>query len=53
MRDVKILQPTIATQSAGFSEANSLYEMDRAPQEVTSAIIEAQSLARTRERTLD
>ncbi|GJW62405.1 protein KTI12 [Tanacetum coccineum] len=44
-RDVKILQPTIATQSARFSEANSLYEMDRATQEVTSAIVEAQSLA--------
>lgn len=44
-KDVKILQPTIATQSARFSEANSLYEMDRATQEVTSAIVEAQSLA--------
>ncbi|XP_076886793.1 protein KTI12 homolog [Bidens hawaiensis] len=44
-RDVKILQPTMATQSARFSEANSLYEMDRATQEVTSAIVEAQALA--------
>nr|XP_043606564.1 protein KTI12 homolog [Erigeron canadensis] len=44
-KDVKILQPTIATQSARFSEANSLYEMDRATQEVASAIVEAQSLA--------
>ncbi|KAM7484419.1 hypothetical protein LguiA_000428 [Lonicera macranthoides] len=44
-RDVKVLQPTIATQSARFSEANSLYEMDRATQEVTNAIVEAQSLA--------
>ncbi|KAK2970658.1 hypothetical protein RJ640_017782, partial [Escallonia rubra] len=44
-RDVKVLQPTIATQSARFSEANSLYEMDRATQEVTAAIVKAQSLA--------
>lgn len=44
-RDVKVLQPTIATQSARFSEANSLYEMDRATQEVANAIVEAQSLA--------
>jgi protein KTI12 len=44
-RDVRVLQPTIATQSARFSEANSLYEMDRATQEVTNAIMEAQSLA--------
>ncbi|KAF5741691.1 hypothetical protein HS088_TW10G00695 [Tripterygium wilfordii] len=44
-QDVRILQPTIATQSARFSEANSLYELDRATQEVVSAIVEAQSLA--------
>ncbi|KAK7836846.1 protein kti12 like protein [Quercus suber] len=44
-QDVKILQPTIATQSARFSEANSLYELDRATQEVTNAIVEAQSQA--------
>ncbi|KAG5240187.1 protein KTI [Salix suchowensis] len=42
-RDVKILHPTIATQSARFSEANSLYELDRATQEVTNVIVEAQS----------
>lgn len=42
-QDIKILQPTIATQSARFSEANSLYEMDRATQEVMNAIVEAQS----------
>ncbi|KAM0038369.1 putative protein KTI12/L-seryl-tRNA(Sec) kinase [Helianthus debilis subsp. tardiflorus] len=53
MRDSKILQPMIATQSARFSEANSLYEMDRATQEVTSAIIEMRSLARTRNQTLE
>lgn len=44
-RDVKILQPTIATQNAKFSEANSLYELDRATQEVISALVEAQSQA--------
>jgi protein KTI12 len=42
-RDVKILHPTIATQSTRFSEANSLYELDRATQEVTNVIVEAQS----------
>lgn len=42
-RDVKILQPTIATQSARFSEANSLYELDRATQEVINVVVEAQS----------
>lgn len=44
-RDVKILQPTIATQNARVSEANSLYEMDKATQEVISVIVEAQSKA--------
>ncbi|KAG6651158.1 hypothetical protein CIPAW_06G091600 [Carya illinoinensis] len=43
--DVKVLQPTIATQNARFSEANSLYELDRATQEVTNAMVEAQSQA--------
>jgi protein KTI12 len=43
--DVKTLQPTIATQNMRFSEANSLYELDRATQEVTNAIVEAQSQA--------
>ncbi|XP_073000228.1 protein KTI12 homolog [Typha latifolia] len=42
-RDVRVLQPTIATQSARKTEANSLYEMDRATQEVINAIVEAQS----------
>lgn len=42
-RDVKILQPTIATQSTRFSDANSLYELDKATQEVTNKIVEAQS----------
>ncbi|XP_065860554.1 protein KTI12 homolog [Euphorbia lathyris] len=44
-RDVKILQPTIATQSTRFSDANSLYELDRATQEVINIIVEAQSQA--------
>lgn len=44
-RDVKILQPTIATQTARTSEANSLYELDRATQEVINVIVEAQSQA--------
>lgn len=44
-RDVKVLQPTIATQSVRFSEANSLYELDRATQEVMNALVEAQSQA--------
>ncbi|CAK9186172.1 unnamed protein product [Ilex paraguariensis] len=43
--DVKVLQPTIATQNARFSEANSLYEMDRATQEVINVIVAAQSQA--------
>ncbi|XP_006858568.2 protein KTI12 homolog isoform X1 [Amborella trichopoda] len=42
-KDIRVLQPTIATQSVRTSEANSLYEMDRATQEVINAIIEAQS----------
>ncbi|KAF0896564.1 hypothetical protein E2562_025468, partial [Oryza meyeriana var. granulata] len=42
-RDVKILQPTIATQTDRTTEANSLYEMDKATQEVVNAIVEAQS----------
>ncbi|KAK4403102.1 protein KTI12 [Sesamum angolense] len=44
-RDVKVLQPTIATQSARVTQANSLYEIDRATLEVMNMIIEAQSLA--------
>lgn len=44
-RDVKVLQPTIATQNAKFSDANSLYELDRATQEVINALVEAQSRA--------
>ncbi|CAK9149513.1 unnamed protein product [Ilex paraguariensis] len=42
---VKVLQPTIATQNARFSESNSLYEMDRATQEVINVIVAAQSQA--------
>lgn len=44
-RDVKVLQPTIATQVARLTEANSLYELDRATQEITNMIVEAQSQA--------
>lgn len=44
-RDVKILQPTIATQTVRKSEANSLYVVDRATQEVINAIVEAQGQA--------
>ncbi|XP_074274675.1 protein KTI12 homolog [Silene latifolia] len=44
-KDVKVLQPTIATQSARPSQANSLYELDRATQEVMTAIVAAQSQA--------
>lgn len=44
-RDVKVLQPTIATQNVRLSETNSLYELDRATQEVTNALVEAQSQA--------
>ncbi|KAF8389715.1 hypothetical protein HHK36_024234 [Tetracentron sinense] len=42
-RDVRVLQPTIATQNVRKSEANSLYEMDRATQEVINAVVEAQA----------
>uniref|UniRef100_A0A1D1Z7U4 Protein kti12 n=1 Tax=Anthurium amnicola TaxID=1678845 RepID=A0A1D1Z7U4_9ARAE len=42
-RGVKVLQPTIATQNARTTEANSLYEMDRATQEVISVIVETQT----------
>ncbi|KAL2546637.1 Protein KTI12-like protein [Forsythia ovata] len=44
-RDVKVLQPTLATQNARTTEATSLYEMDRATQEVINMIVEAQSQA--------
>lgn len=44
-KDVKVLQPTIATQGARSSEANSLYELDRATLEVMNLIVEAQSRA--------
>ncbi|KAH7685221.1 protein KTI12 protein [Dioscorea alata] len=42
-RDIRVLQPTIATQPAHATEANSLYVMDKATQEVVNAIVEAQS----------
>ncbi|KAJ6798438.1 protein KTI12-like protein [Iris pallida] len=42
-RDVKVLQPTTATSTVRSTEANTLYEMDRATQEVINVIVEAQS----------
>ncbi|PHT42062.1 Protein KTI12 -like protein [Capsicum baccatum] len=39
MRDAKIPQLTIATQSAFSSKENSLYEMDRTTQEITNPIM--------------
>uniref|UniRef100_A0A0D9XR89 Uncharacterized protein n=1 Tax=Leersia perrieri TaxID=77586 RepID=A0A0D9XR89_9ORYZ len=36
-RDVKVLQPTIATQMARTTESNSLYEMDKATQRHSNA----------------
>ncbi|KAK8963799.1 hypothetical protein KSP40_PGU008734 [Platanthera guangdongensis] len=44
-RDVRVLQPTIATQNVRTAEANSLYELDKAAQEVINAFLEAQSQA--------
>lgn len=44
-KDVKILQPTIATQSGRPSVGNSLYEMDQATQEIMNMIVAAQSQA--------
>ncbi|KAL6529313.1 hypothetical protein OROGR_014936 [Orobanche gracilis] len=44
-RDVRILQPTIATQSGHVTETNFLYKMDRAALEVVNMIVEAQSRA--------
>ncbi|KAF5190245.1 Kti12-like protein [Thalictrum thalictroides] len=45
-RDVRVLQPTIATQTARTSEANSLYVMDRATQR-SVGLPELRSLRRT------
>ncbi|EFJ20517.1 hypothetical protein SELMODRAFT_108956 [Selaginella moellendorffii] len=39
----RILQPTIATQTARISETNSLYELDRATQDVINALVESQT----------
>ncbi|XP_020570848.1 protein KTI12 homolog [Phalaenopsis equestris] len=43
-RDIRVLQPTIATQNVRTTEANSLYELDKATQEVINAIVETQAL---------
>ncbi|KAF6159662.1 hypothetical protein GIB67_029920 [Kingdonia uniflora] len=45
-RNVRLLQPTIATQNVRVSEANSLYEMDRATQR-SVGLPELRSLRRT------
>jgi len=42
-RDVHILQPTIATQNVRTSDTNSLYELDRATQDVMNALIDSQA----------
>jgi len=42
-RNSQVLQPTIATQNVRASETNSLYELDRATQEVVSALVDAQA----------
>ncbi|CAI5471859.1 unnamed protein product [Closterium sp. Yama58-4] len=39
----RALQPTVATQTATPSDANVLYEMDRATKEVISAVMDAQA----------
>ncbi|CAI7921126.1 unnamed protein product [Closterium sp. NIES-54] len=39
----RALQPTVATQTATASDANVLYEMDRATKEVISAVMDAQA----------
>lgn len=38
-----LLKPTVATQSAHASDTNSLYELDRATQEVINVLVEAQA----------
>lgn len=42
-RNSQMLQPTIATQNVRFSETNSLYELDRATQEIVSIVVDAQA----------
>ncbi|GLJ17374.1 hypothetical protein SUGI_0301810 [Cryptomeria japonica] len=41
--DVRLLQPTIATQTVRASETNSLYELDRATQDVINILIDGQA----------
>ncbi|MCO5552507.1 hypothetical protein L7F22_006019 [Adiantum nelumboides] len=38
-----LLKPTVATQNAHASDTNSLYELDRATQEVINVLVEAQA----------
>uniref|UniRef100_A0A803RBH4 Uncharacterized protein n=1 Tax=Cannabis sativa TaxID=3483 RepID=A0A803RBH4_CANSA len=42
---LRFSDPPLLLVTGKFSEANSLYELDRATQEVTSALVEAQSQA--------
>ncbi|KAL2607858.1 hypothetical protein R1flu_026431 [Riccia fluitans] len=42
-RNSGVLQPTVATQTTRHADTNSLYELDRATQEVIKILIEAQS----------
>ncbi|XP_073393103.1 protein KTI12 homolog isoform X2 [Physcomitrium patens] len=42
-RNPQKLQPTIATQNPRTSETNSLYELDRATQEIVSIVVDAQA----------
>lgn len=42
-RNSQTLQPTIATQNARTSDTNSLYELDRATQEIVSILVDAQA----------
>ncbi|KMZ63577.1 putative Protein KTI12 [Zostera marina] len=42
-KDARVLKPTIATKTAHKTDANSLYVVDRATQEVIKAVMEAQS----------
>ncbi|KAJ7548516.1 hypothetical protein O6H91_07G014800 [Diphasiastrum complanatum] len=39
----RVLQPTIATQNVRVPDTNSLYELDRATQEVINALVDAQN----------
>ncbi|BBN19541.1 protein KTI12 [Marchantia polymorpha subsp. ruderalis] len=42
-RNSGVLQPTVATQTTRHADTNSLYELDRATQEVMKILVEAQT----------